>query len=143
MSCRISVKQIVLLGFLALWLPTTGQSPTRLGKEIEKAQQTASGMSADDPVWKSVNTEIGNKLSHAKLAHAAGYDYLAIEDLEKARGTLQAVKYMNDRKQNVGQNLDAFDEEWRLAHTEFSAHKSSFRIATQAFKLSLPETSSS
>lgn len=80
-------------------------------------------MPANDPVWQSLNTETKRELSDAQAALNARYEYLALEDLGKGRENLQAVKYMNDREQIAGRDLDAFDQEWKRVHTEVAAHE--------------------
>jgi hypothetical protein len=123
MLSSILVKGTVLLGVVALWSPAIDRSPTKLETEIAKVQKAASRMPADDPVWQNVKAEIGNELSDAQAAIGAGFDYLAVEELEKAKETLQAVKYMDDQKQTVGQSLAAFNEEWGRVHTDVASYK--------------------
>lgn len=123
MPSRKLIKGTILCGLVALWLPERAQSPARLEKEIVRVRKAASSMPADDPVWQSLNTETKHELSDAQAALDARYEYLALEDLGKGRENLQAVKYMNDRKQIVGRDLDAFDEEWKRVHTEVAPYE--------------------
>jgi hypothetical protein len=89
--------------------------------ETERLQQSLKDKSINNPDFPNINSMIGNTLTEARDALAAGRLYLGLEKLGQATNLLHGARAADEKAEAVKSGLPAFEAEWGKASLELTA----------------------
>lgn len=119
-ACLYSLAVLIILIYSAsASLAQDGSAQIR--SEIERLQKSVQEKPPVTPVAPEIGKRLTETLSQAKKALDAGLEFTALEKLGQAEEYLQGARIAADQAEAVGNNLQAFENEWGKAELQLAS----------------------